>query len=96
LRTEAAARPRAVAVAWGGRPARVQAARRPSPALQPLKLDHPPRRDPARAPPDNTRFKFGVLTKQNAAWATLGVNIFGSKFSPADLVQDTDELFIVA
>jgi hypothetical protein len=37
-----------------------------------------------------------VLTKQNAAWAALGVNIFGSKFSPADLVQDSDELFVVA
>jgi hypothetical protein len=36
---------------------------------------------------DNTRFKFGYLTKQNAAWAALGINIFGSKFTPVDLVK---------
>ncbi|KIY93042.1 hypothetical protein MNEG_14921 [Monoraphidium neglectum] len=45
---------------------------------------------------DNTRFKFGYLTKQNAAWAALGINIFGSKFTPVDLVKDTDEMFVVA
>lgn len=50
-----------------------------------------------RSPPsDNTKFQFGYLTKQNAAWAALGVNIFGSKFTPVDLVKDTDELFVVA
>lgn len=45
---------------------------------------------------ESTRFKFGYLTKQNAAWAALGVNVFGSKFSPADLVKEADELLVVA
>ncbi|GBF90219.1 low PSII accumulation, chloroplastic [Raphidocelis subcapitata] len=44
---------------------------------------------------DSSRFKFGYLTKQNMIWSTLGVN-FGQKFSPADLVKDSDKLFVVA
>ncbi len=46
-------------------------------------------------PPDNTRFKFGYLTKQNAIWSTLGLNLFGASFSPVDQVKDTDQLFVV-
>ena len=61
----------------------------------------PSRADPPSLPlilPDGTGFKFGYLTKQNALWSTLGVNgLFGGKkFSPAELVQDSDELLVVA
>jgi hypothetical protein len=71
-------------------------ARRPrsSPSSPPRARPHATRdcHFPRRArPPEGTRFKFGYLTKQNAAWATLGVNIFGSRFSPVELCQDGDE-----
>ncbi|KAI8474885.1 MAG: hypothetical protein J3K34DRAFT_406110 [Monoraphidium minutum] len=56
--------------------------------------------DPSAGPrgpgPKGSKFKFGYLTKQNALWAAFGLNIFGEKFSPADLVKDSDELFVVA
>ncbi len=45
---------------------------------------------------DSSRFKLGYLTKQNAAWAVLGVNLFGAGFKPSQLVQDSDALFLVA
>ncbi|GAX83064.1 hypothetical protein CEUSTIGMA_g10490.t1 [Chlamydomonas eustigma] len=42
----------------------------------------------------DSRFQLGYLTKQNAAWALFGVNF--DKWSPAELVKDTDTLIIVA
>ena len=73
-----------------------------APAHTPLAAHSPHQQAPAfdrhqtANPPESTKFRFGYLTKQNAAWAALGVNIFGSKFSPADLVKDDDEVFVVA
>ena len=48
----------------------------------------------------DTRYKMGYLTRQNAAFS-LTTALFGSelrldKWSPADLVQDTDKLIIIA
>ncbi len=34
----------------------------------------------------DTDFKMGYLTKQNAVWAALGVNL-GKRFSPVDQVS---------
>jgi hypothetical protein len=45
---------------------------------------------------ENTKFKFGVLTKQNALWSTIGVNLFGAAFDPAAVVRPEDELLFVA
>ncbi|KAG1676213.1 hypothetical protein FOA52_006430 [Chlamydomonas sp. UWO 241] len=42
----------------------------------------------------NTKFKLGYLTKQNAAWALFGVNF--DKWSPVQLVKETDKLLFVA
>lgn len=42
----------------------------------------------------DSRFALAYLTKQNAAWAMLGVNL--DKWSPAQLAKDTDEMFVVA
>jgi len=43
---------------------------------------------------DGDPFRYGYLTKQNAAWAMLGVNI--QKWSPADLTKPDDTLYLVA
>jgi len=45
----------------------------------------------------DTSFKMGYLTKTNAVWSTIGVNVgFGQKFSPVQQVKESDELFFVA
>lgn len=43
---------------------------------------------------DDTKWKMGYLTKQTAAWAMFGRNMGG--FNPAQLVKDSDEMFVVA
>jgi len=53
--------------------------------------------DPTFGDSLGSQFKMGYLTKQNALWSALGVNIgLGQKFSPVQQVKDTDELFVIA
>jgi len=44
---------------------------------------------------DTNLFKLGYLTKQNAAWAMLGLNL-GQAFKPSQLVKEGDKMFVVA
>ena len=44
---------------------------------------------------EQTPFRLGYLTQQNAVWGALGVNL-GGKFSPSQLVKGTDKIFVVA
>lgn len=39
-------------------------------------------------------FKYGYLCKQNALWAAIGFNV--DRFSPSVLVEEADEMFVVA
>ena len=44
---------------------------------------------------DTNLYKLGYLTKQNAAWAMLGMNL-GQAFKPSQLVKEGDKMFVVA
>lgn len=41
-------------------------------------------------------FRLGYLVKQNALWAAVGFNLNMERFSPSQLVKDTDQLLLVA
>ncbi|KAJ9521690.1 hypothetical protein QJQ45_015380 [Haematococcus lacustris] len=44
-----------------------------------------------------TAFKMGFLTKQNALWSAIGLNLgLGDKFSPVQQVSESDQVFVVA